>query len=329
MVPEVPVGGVIAEAPARVHFGLLQMSHAYSTSYMGIGGAVHDPAWSLHLTASSDGDEFNGLPEELANYAWRVCQVLRAREDFSAVSVEARRTVPPHTGLGAKTSFGCALIAGLVELFGLPGNWDEYRHLLSRAGTSGVGINTAVTGGIILDAGHASQPGEQLLPSSARPGKAAPPAAGRWDPEFLPRVVLARPAGVQGLHGPAERALFTSRLPLLDDDVRAVAGLVLYEILPALARRDVRAFVGGLAQLQNVGFKRVEWEIQPESVLDLRRTAVGHGATVVALSGMGPTLVLFAADPVGLARSMGTLSRVHVAVSSFVSTGARVSTVVT
>ncbi|KPM56584.1 hypothetical protein CcI49_00590 [Frankia sp. CcI49] len=315
---------VTVEAPTRIHFGLLQMSRTYATAYMGLGGALSEPSWSLRIAASSAGDRFDDLPVELVDYARRVCRALRALTDFPPVSVRARKTVPPHVGLGAKTSFGCALLAGLVEFLALPGGWPRYRHVLGRGGASGIGIHSAVSGGMILDAGHILRPGDTLLPSSARPGETPPPVVARWDVGFLPPVVVARPSGLQGLHGPAEHAFFRERLPLPEAEVREVAAVALYELVPALTRQDARAFADGLTHLQGVGFKQAEWELQPDPVLALRAAATSHGATAVALSSLGPTLVVFADDPHRLADSLRTLDNVEASVSSFAAHGARV-----
>jgi beta-RFAP synthase len=321
----VPSGGVTVEAPARLHFGLFQMSHAYATSYMGLGGAVSEPSWSLQVAASGDGgDSFDGVQAELADYALDVCRRLRVSAGFPAVRVRARRIVPLHVGLGAKTSFGCAVLAGLAALFELAGEWTEYRRLLHRAGASGVGIHSAVRGGIIMDAGHILDEGERLRPSSARPGKPVPPMAAAWAPDFLPQMVLARPVGLRGLHGSPEDTFFSTTLPLPDEEARLVAGVVLYELVPALARKDAAGFVAGLVQLQDLGFKRVEWEAQPDSVLELRRFAVDHGATAAVLSSVGPTLAIFSDDPARLAQLIRSRCRAHAVLSSFTGCGIRV-----
>lgn len=297
------VVGVTVKAPARVHFGLLQMSQAYASSFMGVGSAISKPSWSLFLAENGIGvDRFQDLPVELVEYATNVLRRLRLIAAFPTLNVQARQSVPLHVGLGAKTSFACALLAGVVTLFEFPGTWPEYRHVLHRAGAGGVGINTAVNGGTVLDAGHKKSDVDELLPSSARSGYPVPALISAWQTDFLPPLVLARPPRLQGLSGASEAQFFRDQLPLSQDEVRSVAAIGLYELLPALTRRDGDGVIEALSSMQDVGFKRVEWSAQPESVFKLRNFALAQGATAVVLSSMGPTLAIFSDAPIALCR---------------------------
>jgi beta-RFAP synthase len=175
-----------------------------------------------------------------------------------------------------------------------------------------------------MDAGHTTAAGEQLRPSGARPGRSVPPVAATWSPDFLPQIVLARPADARGLSGANEDDFFGSVLPLPEAEAQLVAATVLYEVVPALARRDRTGFVTGLTRFQELGFKHREWEAQPTSVHDLHKFALSQGAAATMLSSMGPTLAVFTDDPAGMARVMGQRDLTHVTLSSFARAGVRV-----
>ncbi len=325
-VEETPARRAVVEAPARLHFGLFQMSDAYARGYMGAGAAVRGPRWRISLEASADHrDWLEGVPYELQAFTRDVLARLRSTAPVPPVTVEVEQDIPLHVGLGSKTSFGSALLAAAVALVPHhPRPWHYHRGLLARGGASGAGINTAVSGGFVLDAGHLLVSGDGLLPSSARAPDQPPVAIARWA-GGLPRFLLIRPLGHKGLSGAAELAFFRRELPLSKRTVDEVAGLVLYRLLPALSTQDADGLISALQDLQGTGFKELEWALQPEAVHQIRHYALTHGARAVALSSMGPALAAFGDNLDRVADALPQAFPVQVWYSSFRDRGVEVN----
>ena len=76
----------------------------------------------------------------------------------------------------------------------------------------------------------------------------------------------------------------------------AAAGIVLYDVLPAVSRHDYNGFSDGLERLQRTGFKAAEWEAQPPPVHTMRDLVFECGGTCAALSSMGPTVAVLGHD---------------------------------
>jgi beta-ribofuranosylaminobenzene 5'-phosphate synthase len=308
-------------APSRVHFGLLQLSTEFSNSYGGLGAAIAAPRWTLEVGVTQPRDQLTGLGRELSAYAKGLLSRVRERLDLSPLAVRVHTRVPTHVGLGSKTSLGCALLAAAWAL-GQPGvDWFRHRDLLHRGGASGIGINVAVHGGLVLDAGHPRESVASLLPSGARPSQPVPAVVARWPTKFLPAPLLARPPGVTGLHGIQETCFWQQNTPIDASSVAHAAAVLMYEVLPSIAREDTEGWLRGIQTFQTCGFKRLEWELQPDSCHDLRAAAFAAGASAVMLSGMGPTLMVFASDTERVAVTLRTTLGASVAQTEFADVG--------
>jgi beta-ribofuranosylaminobenzene 5'-phosphate synthase len=323
------VGLAIAEsltvtAPSRVHLGLLQLSTEFANSYGGLGAAISAPHWTLEVRVTQPPDQLAGFGRELGAYARGLLSRVREQFDLSPLAVKARTRVPSHVGLGSKTSLGCALLAAAYAL-GRPGeDWFRHRNLLNRGGASGIGINVSVVGGLVLDAGHPRESSAFLLPSGARLGQPVPAVVARWSAAFLPAPLLVRPHGVRGLYGAQEIRFWRRHTPIDASSAMEAAALLMYEVLPSIARQDVEGWLRGIQAFQTCGFKRLEWELQPDSCHVLRKAAYAAGASAVALSGMGPTLVVFAADSERVAATLRATVGASVTRAEFTDVGVAV-----
>ena len=266
----------------------------------GIGFALESPAWMLELRAVAEPATepvIEGMNEEYRAATRQLLTGLRRYAGGPVLQVTVRESIDPHVGLGAKTSLLCGVLAGACRLIDHTVDWCAMRWLTGRGGTSGVGINVAAVGGLVLDGGHREQCGPgRAAPSSYRRGRPVPPIAGRWTSPPWP-VLIVRPQGAGRLFGSRERAVFDESVPVPGNDVDAAAGVLVYELLPALARSARADFAAALERLQHYGFKRAEWKHQPPEVHRLRRTTLEAGGECAALSSMGPTMAVLAADP--------------------------------
>jgi len=139
-----------------------------------------------------------------------------------------------------------------------------------------------------VDGGHRFGPGGKAdFRSSAT--SIAPPAPVLFQRE-LPeawRWVCILPPG-RSVSGAQEDGIFATHCPMPLDEVRELAHLVLMRAMPAVVEVDVAALGAALTRMQDLGFKRVEVDLQPPHVRGLMRVLVESGAAGAGMSSFGP-----------------------------------------
>ena len=170
---------VFVEAPARLHFGVLDLRGDLGRRFGGIGAAV--PAPSLLLEARPSPDLRAEGPD--AARALAFAQRFAAHHGIPPrVHLCLHRTIPPHAGLGSGTQLALAVARATAELYGLPTEVTTLARAVDRGRRSAVGTWTFALGGFVVEGGR-------------RPGDEAPaPLLARLP---MPGVALrgGRPAG--------------------------------------------------------------------------------------------------------------------------------------
>ncbi len=228
---------VFVEAPARLHFGVLDLRGDLGRRFGGIGAAV--PAPSLLLEArravalGAEGPDAERALEFARRFA--AYHGLDARVHFCL-----RRAIPAHAGLGSGTQLALAVARATAELYGLPTDVATLARAVDRGRRSGVGTWTFAYGGFVLEGGRKSDE------AAIAPLLARLPIPASW------RCVVAVPRGKPGLAADEEAAAF-ARLPAPPArDVARVAHLVLLQLLPAVAEGDLASFGGALTEVQRI-----------------------------------------------------------------------------
>ena len=228
---------VFVEAPARLHFGVLDLRGDLGRRFGGIGAAV--PAPSLLLEARPSPELRAEGPD--ATRALAFAQRFAAHHGIPPrVHLCLHRTIPPHAGLGSGTQLALAVARATAELYGLPTDVTTLAHAVDRGRRSAVGTWTFALGGFVLEGGR-------------RPGDEAPaPLLARLPMPAAWRCVVVSPAGKSGLAGDEEAAAFGRLPPPPATEVAHVAHLVLMQLLPALAVADLAAFGAALTAVQRI-----------------------------------------------------------------------------
>jgi beta-RFAP synthase len=228
---------VFVEAPARLHFGMLDLRGDLGRRFGGIGAAA--PAPSLLLEAASAPDLRAEGPD-----ADRALEFARRCAAFYGRSLGARlrlhRVIPAHAGLGSGTQLALAVARALAELHGFPSEVTALARAVGRARRSAIGTWTFAHGGFVLEGGRRADGGHPA------PLLARLPLPTEW------RVVIAVPGGAPGLSGEEEAAAFEHLPPPDALEVAHVAHLVLMQLLPALAEADLPSFGAALSEVQRV-----------------------------------------------------------------------------
>jgi beta-ribofuranosylaminobenzene 5'-phosphate synthase len=262
---EAPAGPVrvTVEAPARLHFGLLDLRGHRGRRFGGIGAAVPTPSVLIEATPeariTAEGPDA-GRAQEFAR------RFLLAAGVSGGAHLRVLRTIPPHVGLGSGTQLALAVARALAELYGRPSDPITLATQVGRGLRSAIGTWTFALGGFILEGGR--KPGSDAV----APLISRLPIPARW------RCVIAIPEGRPGLSGSAEAAAF-QQLPAPEErEVERVAHIVLMQLLPAL-----RITGAWFAPAQGGAFA-------PGHARELVEQLAEFGAAGVGQSSWGPTV---------------------------------------
>lgn len=230
-------GSVFVEAPARLHFGVLDLRGRLGRCFGGLGAAIPSPSLLLEA-ARADVITAQGTDAERAiEFAGRF---LSYHQLSGGVRLTIHRTIPSHAGLGSGTQLGLAVARALAELHGLGTDPVELARATARGKRSAIGTWTFARGGFIVEGGR--KPGtEELAPLLARF-----PIPDSW------HCVVAVPSGRSGLSGDAEARAFEELPSPPDGDVERVSHLVLMQLLPALVEADLPSFGQALSAVQRI-----------------------------------------------------------------------------
>ena len=228
---------VFVEAPARLHFGVLDLRGELGRSFGGLGAAIPSPSLLLEAVladrVSADGPDADRAMEFATRF-------LAHAGLPGGIHLHIHRAIPSHSGLGSGTQLGLAVARSLAELHGLETDAVELARGAGRGKRSAIGTWTFALGGFIVEGGR--KPGsERIAPLLARF-----PIPEQW------RCVVAVPAGGRGLSGDAEARAFERLPPPPGSEVERVAHLVLMQLLPALVEGDLRSFGAALSAIQRI-----------------------------------------------------------------------------
>jgi len=301
---------VFVEAPARLHFGVLDLRGDLGRRFGGIGAAVPAPSLLLEAHAAAELKAEGPDAARALEFARRFARHhgLDLRLHFCV-----HRSIPSHAGLGSGTQLALAVARASAELCGLPTEVTALAQAVDRGRRSGVGTWTFAHGGFVLEGGRT--PGAQRV----APLLARLPFPDTW------RAVVVVPRGKPGLAGDDEAAAF-ARLPSPSArDVERVAHLVLMQLLPALAEADLAGFGAALGEVQRITggwFAPAQGGVfAPGETGQLVERLRAWGAVGVGQSSWGPAVYGVVGDP-GASQALAERVRQAVGTGGFVYEGA-------
>ncbi len=229
---------VFVDAPARLHFGVLDLSGSLGRRFGGLGAAIPTPSLLVEVAPSRSGVAAEGPDaERAAEFARRFLDHHGLRDGARVV---VHRPIPPHSGLGSGTQLGLAVARALAELHGISSEPTGLARAVSRGRRSAIGTWAFALGGFIVEGGR--RPGDDGVA----------PLIGRYEVPGGWRCVVAVPPGSPGLSGDAEAAAFAQLPPPPEREVERVAHLVLMQLLPALVQGDIGSFGAALSEVQRI-----------------------------------------------------------------------------
>lgn len=224
------------EAPARLHLGFLDLQGDLGRRFGGVGVSLKEIRTCVECARASEFSAKGPDSERALEYARRLLNMM-GRED--AVSIEVRRAIPQHAGLGSGTQMALTVGTALNHLFKLGLTPYEIAEKLARGRRSGIGIGSFEQGGFLVDGGRG---GDDRLP---------PIIARHLFPEHWRIVLLMARSDKEGLSGEAERRAFGSLPEFPASDAAHLCRLTLMRILPSLLESDLSGFAQGIGELQD------------------------------------------------------------------------------
>lgn len=232
----VKTGTVEINAPSRLHLGFLDMDGGLGRKFSSLGITLDGPVTRLecrHALQSS-------VQGPSSPRAEKVLEAMRQTLDNqSPVAITIHQAIPEHVGLGSGTQMSLAVGLGTSHLWGNPLSPRAVAATLDRGARSGIGVAAFENGGVILDGGR----GENTD---------VPPVLARldWPDEW--RILLISDDQHVGLSGQDELAGFRALPPFTPELAGRLCRLMVMQILPSLAERDLPGFGSGITLLQNI-----------------------------------------------------------------------------
>ena len=281
-IPDLNAERVRIEAPARLHFGFLDLHGGLGRRFGSVGLAIDTP--SLALTARPAPALAVEGPE-----AGRVRRYAEAAADHlgigTGVAIRVERAIPAHAGFGSGTQLALAVAAALARLAGRPFSPEAFSTALDRGNRSGVGLRAFTEGGLIVDGGRG-------------PEAAPPPVVARLPFPEAWRIVLVLDTAMEGVHGTHEVEAFRELPRFPEAQAAEICRIVLMQVLPSCVTGDVAAFGAGITRMQDlVGDHFAPHQggrYASPAVADTLARAAARGVPGYGQSSWGPTGFLLA-----------------------------------
>lgn len=274
------------ESVSRLHFALIDLHGGLGRVDGGVGLALEEPNIELEATRSDRLEAYGPLADPIRDGAAAVLD----RVNGTSVTIEVDQAFPKHVGLGSGTQAALAGGVAVAEISDVTLSTRELAEITGRGGTSGIGTASFDSGGFILDGGHSLDQKDGFLPSSESPAP-PPEVLSRFDfPDW--KITILLPEG-KGAHSESELSIFKKECPIPEREVEKTSRIILTKLLPSVAEENFGDFRDAIRRLQNVGFKRLEVDLQPTSK-ELLETMHDRGCAT-GMSSFGP--VVYAVHP--------------------------------
>jgi beta-RFAP synthase len=219
-------------APARLHFGFLDLNGGLGRRFGSIGLAIDGIGTRLALRQGEPSLET--LPARAARTLASIAERIGAPGPFQLF---VRETIPEHAGLGSGTQLGLAIGAAVARLAGQKMTARTLAPLVERGARSGIGIGAFDLGGFLVDAGK----GDKDEPA---------PIVARLDFPEAWRLVLILDREGRGLSGARETAAFAALAPFPPELAARLCHITLMRLLPGVAEAEFAAVAESIGEIQ-------------------------------------------------------------------------------
>lgn len=290
---------VVVQTPSRIHMTLIDLSGRSGRVDGGIGIALDEPSIVVEAERSRDltveGNSADA--DRVRNAIQAVLKSYGIVGPGAGARVSIRGDYKAHVGLGSGTQMAIAAGRAVCSLYDKSVSTREIAVIVNRGGTSGIGTAAFDLGGFIMDGGHSFGSGKDktdFRPSSASHGVKPPHVIARYDFPRDWRIVLAIPNLPKGAHGQREVDVFRDYCPVPLEDVHELCYQIMMKMAPAVVEGNLDDFGQAVNRVQELGFKKVEVDLQHPLVKGLMEGMREAGAACSGLSSFGPTVYAIA-----------------------------------
>src|SRR5215208_7416373 len=142
---------VFVEAPARLHFGVLDLRGELGRCFGGLGAAIPAPSLLVEAVPSARVSAEGPDADRAMEFATRF---LAHTGLPGGVHLHIHRAIPSHSGLGSGTQLGLAVARALAELHGVTATTLELAAAVARGKRSAIGTWAFALGGFIVEGGQ-------------------------------------------------------------------------------------------------------------------------------------------------------------------------------
>lgn len=292
---------VTVKAPARLHFGFIDLDGSLGRMFGSIGLAIEEPAVILEAAPA---DRLEAVGRERGRVLALARRFLRHYHLHQGVRISVTATIPAHVGLGSGTQLALSVAHALARLFSIQANVRELAAVMGRGRRSGIGIAAFEQGGFIVDAGRRVSGADPRFVDSGAGSTCrldlVPPIIVRYPFPEEWTFVVAIPRVAHGLVGAKEARAFRRLAGRPAATAGRLSRILLMQMLPAVLERDPVAFgesLNGIQRIVGGWFRPVQGGIFATTQgAELARMMRRAGALGVGQSSWGPAVYGLAKD---------------------------------
>lgn len=298
-------------AGSRLHLGLVEIHSGAPNCFGGIGWMVEEPSSRVRFDVAECAlsdlqiDAPTGWRDRVLELCrrWLTANPTCGKLPIRRVSLES--TQRPHQGLGSGTQWSsmishalCAAVCSDPTDYRM--SLEQLASLSGRGLRSFIGLTGYVSGGAIIDFGHAAP---EELPSSEGSlifnGRVPPRRVESIPFPSWPILLICDEAG-HGEFGDSERKMFQACSQQANPGRELMLSLIHQQLIPALQTSDWERWDGHIGQygaLAGKIFERVQGGVyRSQSIQSVIETCKRLGYRGAAQSSWGPTVALAVRD---------------------------------
>lgn len=286
-------------SPSRIHTCLINESGEGKYIHGGIGFAIDTPN-NVMTVSDSDPDKSYldcdvVISDEHMTSIKDAINKLSLFFDKPKVNVHVLNCLPPHCGLGSKTTLLLSVAFAFCKIYNIKFDLDTIISVLGRRGASGISMYSCINGGFIHDKGFYNV--NNIKDSNNFFLKDICPTLNQvLYPDSKLKIVHFRFSNGD-ICGKKERDLIKKYYPISVNETNYLYKVV-DEFILSLKNSNIDDLQYFLDILQVIGFKKYEWSQQDkisfEFVRFCRNNKLDHA---IGLSSWGPTMYCITYEP--------------------------------
>ncbi|AIY63943.1 beta-ribofuranosylaminobenzene 5'-phosphate synthase family protein [Pseudoalteromonas piratica] len=283
---------ITIKVPLRLHFNLIALHECQYRRNGGFGLAV-DSGFMLKGKRSnkiSFEGEYNELSKTIEKVTIKLEQISKELSLLSGIKISLIEPPKPHIGLGSGTALTLASIEALLIVNNYEYDHNTIQKLSGRGGTSGVGIHSYFTGGMVFDTG---------VPPENRPHN----PSSYVEPISIPTLLFKKdyPFGdIRFLYpceqfknfGNLEADFFEENTPISKSASLEACYNTFFMVAAALADKQILTFSKAVDAIRKTAWKMAEIQHCGSKIQNIFTSLEEKGVQGTSMSSMGPGIFI-------------------------------------